>query len=179
MAVPAARFAATRATLLDRLTGHVLSHGLEGASLRPLARAAGTSDRMLLYYFRDKSELIGAILQAVAERLQAELGAAGDGAPLPPAALVRELVALATSAALWPYMRIWLEVAARAAHGDPLFRTIGEAIGRGFLAWGAVRLDSPEATRETDAARVLLMVEGALFLHSIGLGDVARRAIED
>ena len=38
-----------RTRLLDRLAAHVIAHGLSAASLRPLAKAAGTSDRMLMY----------------------------------------------------------------------------------------------------------------------------------
>jgi AcrR family transcriptional regulator len=44
--------------LLDRLADYVLAHGLTASSLRPLARAAGTSDRMLLYYFADKDAVM-------------------------------------------------------------------------------------------------------------------------
>jgi len=34
--------------LIDWLADHVLAHGLSASSLRPLAKAAGTSGRMLL-----------------------------------------------------------------------------------------------------------------------------------
>jgi AcrR family transcriptional regulator len=42
-----------RAEIIQRLTDYVLAEGLSAASLRPLAKAAGTSDRLLLYYFND------------------------------------------------------------------------------------------------------------------------------
>ncbi|MFZ9395925.1 MAG: TetR family transcriptional regulator, partial [Erythrobacter sp.] len=48
----------SREILLPRLAAHVLAHGLAGASLRPLARAAGTSARMLIYHFGSKERLI-------------------------------------------------------------------------------------------------------------------------
>jgi len=40
-----------REDLLDRVTDHVLEHGLIGLTLRPVAAAIGTSDRMLIYHF--------------------------------------------------------------------------------------------------------------------------------
>lgn len=55
-----------RQQILERLADHVLAHGMQAASLRPLAAAAGTSDRMLLHYFADKEELITATLALVA-----------------------------------------------------------------------------------------------------------------
>ena len=39
-------------------------------------------------------------------------------------------------------MRIWLQVAARAAMGDDHYRGVGEQIGRGFLLWGKGQLKS-------------------------------------
>ena len=41
-----------------------------------------------------------------------------------------ELAAIVLDPVFWPYMRVWLETASRAAHGDPLYRSVGESIGR-------------------------------------------------
>ena len=43
-----------RQALLADLAEHVLKNGLNNASLRPMAKAAGTSDRMLIYHFGSK-----------------------------------------------------------------------------------------------------------------------------
>ena len=61
--------------LIEKLADHMLAHGLIGSSLRPLAKAAGTSDRMLLYYFRDKEELLAATSQLIAARMTMMLAA--------------------------------------------------------------------------------------------------------
>jgi AcrR family transcriptional regulator len=53
---------ARRAELLDAAYAYALEHGLAGMSLRPLAAAAGTSPRVLLYLFGSKDELIKEIL---------------------------------------------------------------------------------------------------------------------
>ena len=174
MAAPSDR----RAALLDKLADHVLAHGLSASSLRPLAKAAGTSDRMLLYYFPDKNALIAAVLEVVAARLVVLLNARSGAAQLPLKALRPTLIGILFADDLWPYMRLWLEMASLAALGDPVFRAVGEQLGRGFLAWGAAQLDSPdEATRKVEAAQLLVTVEGTLLLRSIGLGDVAARAL--
>jgi AcrR family transcriptional regulator len=62
-----------RADLADRALDYVLAHGLLGMSLRPLAAALGTSDRMLLYHFGTKEQLVGEILSRAQQRLAAEL----------------------------------------------------------------------------------------------------------
>ncbi|TLQ42832.1 TetR/AcrR family transcriptional regulator [Streptomyces marianii] len=53
---------AKRRELLDRVHAYVIRNGLSGLSLRPLARALGTSDRMLLYYFGTKERLVTEVL---------------------------------------------------------------------------------------------------------------------
>ena len=58
------------------MADHLLAAGLTGVNLRALAAAAGTSDRMLLYYFTDKDELLAATLACIAARLTAKLDAA-------------------------------------------------------------------------------------------------------
>lgn len=167
-----------RQDIIQRLTDHVLAEGLSASSLRPLAKAAGTSDRMLLYYFPDKGALIAAVLEVVAARMVILLDARKDPGPLPYALLKRQLLDIAFADDLWPYMRLWLEMASLAALGDPVFRAVGEQMGRGFLAWGTAQLDSAgPAAREIEAARLLVAIEGTLLLKSVGLGDIAELAI--
>ncbi len=167
-----------RAEIIQRLTDYVLAEGLSAASLRPLAKAAGTSDRMLLYYFADKRAIITAVLEQISARLVGLMSEQTASAPLPLEDLRRQLSELLFEDALWPYMRIWLQVAARAAMGDAFYRGVGEQIGRGFLDWGKMQLKADSAAQlEVDAARLLVSMEGMLFLKSIGLDDVNAKAL--
>lgn len=175
---PVADTAARRRQIVERLADHVLVHGLAASSLRPLARAANLSDRMLLYYFHGKAEVISTVLDVVAARLTAALASQTAPQPLPLAALRAALVPVLLAEALWPYMRIWLEIATLAAGGDALARVNGERIARGFLAWGAAQLDcADEAERTAQAAQLLVSIEGMVLLKSMGLEDVCRAAL--
>lgn len=159
-----------RVVIIDRLADHVLQHGLISASLRPLAKAAATSDRMLLYYFTDKAEIIGATLQCIAERMTVILAARSAQTPLPLEQLTRHLTAMVLDEQLWPYMSVWLELASRAGRGDPLYAPVALAIGGRFLAWGEGQLDSPDPkARARDAAQLLIRVEGAVMVKAIGM----------
>ena len=57
-----------RQELAEAATDYVLEHGLIGLPLRPLAAAIGTSDRMLLYHFRDKDDLLATVLTTSNDR---------------------------------------------------------------------------------------------------------------
>lgn len=148
---------------LSLMADHVLAHGLREATLRPLARAAGTSDRMLIYRHGSKDALIAAILDHLADRLTALL----DAAPLPPAetpeARVAGILALMRSPAARPYVAVWLEVVAGAARGDATCRDTGGRILRHFHRWLADRLPPG-----TDAAAVLARIEGTLLIDAVG-----------
>ena len=57
-----------RAAVLAKAADYVLERGLAGLSLRPLAKALGTSPRMLLYDFESKERLIHEILAEIRRR---------------------------------------------------------------------------------------------------------------
>jgi AcrR family transcriptional regulator len=166
-----------RQALLDPLADHLLKEGLGGAGLRGLAAASGTSDRMLLYYFADKDELLAAVLGHVAERLAALLEQAVPVVPPRPfATLLEEVWAAIRTPALQPSMRLWLEVAARAGRGEAPYRAIAGDIADHFTAWAAARLDAPKASRTEQAALLSAAVDGLALLAAVGRSQLADAA---
>src|ERR1700687_715776 len=57
-----------RAKLLGKVADYILSKGLAGLSLRPLAATINTSPRMLLYFFGSKERLIAEALAHIRTR---------------------------------------------------------------------------------------------------------------
>lgn len=153
---------------LDRMADHILAQGLHDATLRPLARAAGTSDRMLIYRYGSKDRLIAALLDHLALRLTAML----DAAPLPLAAtpdgLADGLLALLRNPAAQPYVAVWLEMVAGAARGDATCRTTGARIIDHFHGWLAARLPAGTADPCAVAAGLLIRIEGTLLIEAMG-----------
>ena len=172
----------SRGTSRDRsaelIAKHLLMTGLAQTSLRELAAAAGVSDRMLLYYFADKADALGAGLARIAATLTAMLDAAIPAQPrLRPAALIAAAVAVTTDRAVAPYMRLWIEIVAAAARGEAPFVAIAKPISDGFLDWIEARLenvgdDDPRAT----AAAILAVIDGLALLEVCVGNDLARRA---
>jgi AcrR family transcriptional regulator len=54
--------------LLDGVVDYLAAEGVAGLSLRPLAKAVGSSPRVLLYYFGSKEELVVKALARMRER---------------------------------------------------------------------------------------------------------------
>ncbi|HEX7132399.1 MAG TPA: TetR family transcriptional regulator [Iamia sp.] len=66
-----------RAELLDGATAWAAENGIATLSLRPLAAALGTSDRMLVYYFGSRDRLVEAIAGHAAEGIAAVMASIG------------------------------------------------------------------------------------------------------
>jgi AcrR family transcriptional regulator len=164
---------ARRQQILERLADYLLAEGLYGASLRPLAAAAGTSDRMLLHYFVDKEALLTATLTLVTQRLIAMLEQVRIE-PLPLQSLLPHLAAMLTDERIRPYMRLWLELVTLAAAGKEPFRAIAQHICSTFVTWIAATLRvEREEDREPLAALTLAIVEGLVVFDALG-NDAAR-----
>lgn len=169
-----------RQAAIERMADYILSEGLGAATLRPLAAAAGTSDRMLLYYFADKDELITVTLHRIAERMTTQLDAIIPIAPSRPFSLLVEQVWSAMkSESLQPFMHVWLDLASGAARNLQPQREIAGEIIDGFLVWARGRLQ-PDADGEPSSSAPLFLaaVEGMYLLRAIGRDILADAAVK-
>jgi AcrR family transcriptional regulator len=62
-----------RTVLLDKIVDVLLAEGISDLSLRPLAKAVGTSARLLIYHFGSKEKLLTDALEQVRQRIEASL----------------------------------------------------------------------------------------------------------
>jgi AcrR family transcriptional regulator len=166
-----------RSELLDRMADFVLEDGLAAANLRPLAKACGTSDRMLLYYFADKDELLTAVFEHLATRLSTLLDANGMPVRKSYGLLLAELWAATRGPALQPYILFFLELATSAARGREPHRTVAMRISDGFITWTAERLDIADKNEQRAKATLLLaIIDGLSLLQGSGHADEANAA---
>ncbi len=155
-----ARDPARREALAEAAADHALGHGLIGLSLRPLAAAIGTSDRMLLYHFSDKDDLVASVLRVATDRsvrriraLPAAPDVAGFVTGFWQASLTGELASC---------QRIYVEAAALGLLGqEPYATVVREANERWTeaLVERVVEAGCPSGT----ARRVVLLMDAAFM----------------
>lgn len=148
----------------DALADFVLAHGIGAASLRPMAKAAGTSDRMLVYHYGSKAGVIEAALTEIARRNMDALEAALPPEPLPAKELMTALGMVAQSGQFDPVYAVFFELAAMALRGDDTAKSVGHSVASHFLEWTRLRLTEPER-----APDLLASVEGWGMLNGLGL----------
>ena len=151
-------------THIDALAGFILANGLAAASLRPMARAAGTSDRMLVYHFGSKAGAIEAGLTRIAERGVEALEALLPPGPRPATELMPLLEPIMRSGAFDASIAVLMEVTALSLRGDATAATIANRIASDFRDWLAARLTEPER-----ATALLRDIEGWGVLRGCGL----------
>ena len=155
--------------LLDACTDHALEHGLPDR-LEPLARAAGTSARMLIYHFGTRDALLRAVLEHARQRQLDSFGAllrARPGEPYP-----------STLSNAWASMS--------GPEGQPFLRMFGQSpsspvqrLWPGFRRvattdWLGPLEDGLRTIGRGDLATLVLAVIRGLLMDLDATGDTAR-----
>lgn len=169
----------SKESLLPPLMAHVLSEGLGQASLRPLAKAAGTSDRMLIYHFGTKEGLVKDLLAHIAEVYAAMLDAAiaGSAPPATRTELLTRILAQNDDPAMAPFMQLWWEIVAGSARGLPGFRAAAEAMVTKLLAWLEAQMPAGDPDPAGGARFLLVAIEGTAMLAAVGHMETAQQGL--
>lgn len=166
-----------RASLVGAATDYVLQHGVADLTLRPLAAAIGTSDRMLVYHFGSKDALVDAVLEESNERLLALLRDRADRPPVPrrPGAVVARYWRLIDDPILAPQLRLWLEVDALAMRDPGRYRDVMRRTTSPWvdLVAGLLVGAGVPARRSRPLARLVVDALDGLMLDAITTADRA------
>ena len=157
--------------LVEAAIGYLLEHGLADLSLRPLAAAAGTSARLLIYHFGSKERLLAEVLAALQSRLRDSFSAVLAACPPGEAPIVIFWKA-ATSRRNFASWRLLYELQILAAQNP---RSYARYLQRNSRDWIAlVRGALPPAQRTAAVATLLVAVFDGLFLELMSTGDRRR-----
>ncbi|MDJ0641674.1 MAG: TetR/AcrR family transcriptional regulator [Erythrobacter sp.] len=168
----------TRETLLPKLAAHVLNHGLGGASLRPLAKAADTSDRMLIYHFGNKEQLVADLLGHIAGIYSTALDAAmGAERPTTRKECFDRILEQGSHPMMRPFMVLWWEIVAGSARGIPGYREAADAMMTKQLAWLETQMPEDDPDPAGGARYLMTLLEGTLMLGVVGHARTASEGL--
>ncbi len=164
--------------MLTAMAAHVMLNGLANASLRPLAKAAGTSDRMLIYHFGNKEGVIAALLDFLAEAYIGTLdNVLPDGRQLSRAEYLDQLSRHTRGPAFQPYAALWWDIVSGAARGNASYRESAGRVMAKMLAFVESHAPVGDADPAATARFMLTLIEGAQMLDAIGCSDIADLAL--
>jgi AcrR family transcriptional regulator len=176
--MPSTKAQMSKETLLPKLAAHVLEHGLGGASLRPLAKAAETSDRMLIYHFGNKEGLVTNLLEYIADVYSKALDMAmGEGRATTRQECMTRVLAYGRSPAVQPFMVLWWEIVAGASRGLPGYKQAAEAMIAKQLDWLEGQMPEDDPDPAGGARYLLTLMEGSLMLDTVGHSRTANEGL--
>ena len=153
----------------------MLEHGITGMTLRGLGAAIGTNNRMLLYYFGSKEQLIAQALAEAAQRFPAfTAGTAALDDPGVP--LVDRLLAAWRGIAApenLPFLQLFFEVFGQAVHNPGRFDDFLTRVGHDWTNQVAKALQAEGiiATEAAALAREIVAVWRGLQFDLLSTGD--------
>jgi AcrR family transcriptional regulator len=96
--------------LRDAIIGYLVKHGVADLSLRPLAKAVGSSPRVLLYHFGSKEGMVNRVLARIREQQRASYEKMASSSFAPPWVGCREIWNHMTAPQSEPLFRLFFEV---------------------------------------------------------------------
>lgn len=166
----------TKEEILEGAINAAFAEGLSQLTFGRLAKRLVVSDRVIVYYFPTKDDLISEVLVALGARLQATLASTLSTRSTDHRGLVRAAwPALATPAAD-PVFALFFEASGLAASGREPYRTLVPALLGGWIDWAAEQLSGTPAKRRREAATAIAVIDGLLMLRQLAGPETADSA---
>lgn len=155
--------------LLEATIAYLLRHGLADLSLRPLAAAAGTSARLLIYHFGSRERLLAGVLEAMQSRLRDSFSEVLAAAGEPP---LKTFWKWATSRQHFASLKLLYELQILAARNPASYARYLQRNSREWIE--LVQTALPAEERSAAMATLLVAVFDGLFLELMSTGDRRR-----
>jgi AcrR family transcriptional regulator len=158
--------AARREALLDKILDYACDHGISELSLRPLAKAVGSSPRVLLYYFGSKDELLVEVIGRARARQLTQLANVKFTSGLSAREICSLCWQMMSDHRYEPLYRLFYEVFALATIDPKRFpgfidRAIGDWLA--FIAAPSIAAGTPHENAYAFATMVLAGFRGFLM----------------
>lgn len=159
-----------RHELLEKLIAYLARHGIADLSLRPMAKATGTSARLLIFHFGSKEELIQQVLEEMQARLQRSFTTMAQGERKGP--LLRAFWDWALTEPNYATLRLLYQLHMLAAQSP---RTYGRYLKRNAMNWlELIQQALPDEQRDPRFVTLLGAVFDGLFIEYMSTGDRPR-----
>jgi AcrR family transcriptional regulator len=166
----------TKAEILEGALAAAFDDGLSQLSFGRVGKQLGISDRIVVYYFPSKDDLIGEVLGALGSELQATLATTLVTSVADHGELVRAAWPVLTRPEADPVFALFFEAAGLAAAGREPFRSLVPRLVEAWIAWAAAFIRGTHARRRSEAEAAIALLDGLLLLRQLAGPEAADRA---
>jgi AcrR family transcriptional regulator len=166
----------SKAEILDGAVDAAFEDGLSQLTFGRVAKRLGISDRIVVYYFPSKDELIGEVLLAMGLQLQATLAPAFTVPAADHTSLLRTAWPILARPDADPVFALFFEAGGLAATGREPFATLVPPLVEAWIEWAAAFISGTKAKRRAEAEAAIAVLDGLLLIRQIGGPEMADRA---
>ena len=166
----------TKAEILDGALAAAFDDGLSQLTFGRVAKRLGISDRIVVYYFPTKDDLIGEVLYAMGAELQATLAPTFTTPAADHLELLRTAWPILARTEADPVFALFFEAGGLAATGREPFRPSSRNLMDAWIEWAAAFIDGTTARRRAEAEAAIAMLDGLLLMRQLVGPKVADRA---
>lgn len=150
--------------------------GLSQLTYGRVAKRLGINDRIVVYYFPTKVDLISEVLISMGSQLQQTLAPAFASPRADHLALLRAAWPILAHPDADPVFALFFEANGLAASGRDPFRSLVPQLVDTWIAWAAEFIHGTPEERRTEAETAIAVIDGLLLLRQLAGPDAADRA---
>ena len=166
----------TREEILAGALAVALHDGLSQITYGRVAKQLEVSDRVVVYYFPSKDELVREVLIAVGIQLQQTLEPAFRSPARDHLELLRTAWPIVAHPDADAVFALFFEANGLAAAGREPYRTLVPQLVDAWIAWASELLQGTPAERRLEAETAIAVLDGLLLLRQLAGPAAARRA---
>jgi len=166
----------TKSDILSAALDAALDDGLSQLSFGRLAKRIGISDRVIVYYFPTKADLIGEVIVAMGLELQARLANAFTTPAVDHIEMTRTAWPLLALPGNDRVFALFFEANGLAAVGREPYASLVPSLIAGWIEFAASLMAGTPAQRRAQAEGAIATIEGLILLRLLAGPKPANRA---
>lgn len=166
----------TKSEILDGALAVAFADGLSNLTFGRVAKHLGINDRIVVYYFPTKDDLVGEVLVVMGLQLQETLAVAFDAPAADHLDLLSRAWPVLAHADADPVFALFFEASGLAAIGREPYRSLLPELVDAWITWTAEFVTGTRARRRAEAEAAVATIDGLLLLRQLAGPNAARRA---
>jgi AcrR family transcriptional regulator len=166
----------TKEEILEGALAAAFDDGLSQLTFGRIAKRLGISDRIVVYYFPTKDDLIGEVLYVMGAQLQETLAPTFSTPVAGHVELLRAAWPILAHPQADPVFALFFEAGGLAAIGREPYRSLVPQLVEAWIAWASEFISGTPARRRAEAEAAIAVIDGLLLLRQLAGSKVADRA---